>query len=203
MPTRAAELAVILGLFPDLSRDEAATPSKAPQEFKRQIPIGTDDKIDEAGLSIRPIRQAGVVIDHMIPYSEEVLLKALKVRERRDVYRAGTVRSVSRPDNVKGMLIIEDRAFTDDELQIIAAVSPGCRVSTINEGRVVEKIELSLPEKFDGVPGIRCLNPGCISRPEHMEHCPAKLVKAGEKILRCHYCSNVMSASEANSWVQK
>ena len=103
VPTRLVELALSLGLLGD---DFDGEEWKAPREseaFVNSLPIV--QKPRRTDVSIRPIRENGIVIDHVQPFLEEVLVRLLRIRERRDVYRAGTVKSVRRPGTVKGMLM--------------------------------------------------------------------------------------------------
>ena len=122
-------------------------------------------------------------------------MRLLGVRARKDIYRAATVKSLSRPDSIKGMLMIEDRELDDQELRMIAAVSPGCTVNFVTEGKVVRKLLLRLPSRVEGISGMLCTNQGCITRPEHQERVRPIMVRFDEKSARCHYCDNVISSS--------
>ena len=124
VPTRLVEIGLALGLLGGDFEGEVWQEPEVDETFIEERPINTDQP-KRTDVSIRPIRQNGVVIDHLSPYSEDVLVRILRVKERRDIYRAATVKSVSHPDHIKGMLMIEDREFDDDELRAIAAVSPG------------------------------------------------------------------------------
>jgi aspartate carbamoyltransferase regulatory subunit len=134
------------------------------------------------------------VIDHMLPYKEDLLVKLLRVRERKDIYRAATVRALARPGEIKGMLMIEDRQFTDDELRDIAAVSPGCTVNFIEGAKVKRKLRTKLPGRIEGIAGMVCTNKGCISRPEHLESVSPLMIKAPGDKIRCHYCDQLMDS---------
>lgn len=195
VPTRMAELALAMGLIElPVSSQPPSLVSNASDDFIHQLEI--HPKPLREGVSIRPIRDRGVVLDHLKPHTESLLALLLKVRERHDVYRAGTVRSVARPDNVKGILMIENRMLTREEMRLVAAVSPGARVNRIENAQVVEKYELSLPKRIEDIDALLCPNHGCITRPEHQEHVPCIFEKVGEHTLRCHYCDTLVDASE-------
>jgi len=194
VPTRLAELALALDL---LGADFAGKEWKAPtsdEVFFEERTIAS--KPPRTDMSIRPIRDRGVVIDHMLPYAEDLLMRILRVRERRDIYRAATVKSLRRPDSIKGMLMIENRELNDGELRMIAAVSPESTVNMVAEGKVVRKLKMRLPSLIEGIAGILCTNKGCITRPEHQEYVKPLMVRFDEKSVRCHYCDNVMASSQ-------
>ncbi len=192
VPTRLTELALSLGLLGEGFSGECYSEPPLTEGFYEELPVR--DNPPRTDVSIRPIRNNGVVIDHIHPYHEDVIVRMLRVRERHDVYRAGTVRSVKRPGTVKGILMIEDREFTEAELRAIAAVSPGCRVNTIRDARVARKLVLRLPSRVEGIPGMSCPNPGCITRADHQESVAPVMMRAGEESVRCYYCDTTMSS---------
>ena len=104
--------------------------------------------------------------------------------------------SHKQPDRIKGLLMIEDRELDDQEMRLVAAVSPGCRVSIIRDGRVARKFTLALPRRIEGVPDVLCPNTGCITRPEHLERVPPIMVRAGEENVRCYYCDTVIPSRD-------
>jgi aspartate carbamoyltransferase catalytic subunit len=194
VPTRLTELAVSLGLLgADFRGETHATPAHDTGFFEE---AGAASKPPREDMSIRPIRDRGVVIDHMQPYAEDLLVRLLRVRERKDIYRAATVRARARMDSVKGMLMIEDRDLTEKELRLIAAVSPGCTVNLVQEAKVVKKLRMRLPALIEDVAGIRCTNKGCITRAEHLEHVKPIMVRFDEHNVRCHFCDNVIPSSQ-------
>jgi len=192
VPTRLTELALSLGLLGEDFEGQAYEAEAVDPEFMEERPI--TQKPPRQDVSIRPIRDCGVVIDHMVPYKEDLLVRLLKVRERRDIYRAATVRSLARPGEVKGMLMIEDRELTDDELRAIAAVSPGCTVNLVRGAKVKRKLRMKLPGRIEGIAGMVCANKGCISRPEHLESVSPLMTRAPGDTIRCHYCDQLMDS---------
>jgi aspartate carbamoyltransferase catalytic subunit len=194
VPTRLTELALSLGLLGEDFEGEAYQPKEEDDTYIKDLKVVV--KPTRTDFSIRPIRDNGVVVDHVQAYQEEVLIRLLRVRERQDVYRAGTVKSMRRPGAVKGILMIEGRVFSDEELRAIAAVSPGCTVNSIKGGQVVRKVQLNLPARVAGIPQIECPNKGCITHPDHQESVPPVMVRSSEKSVRCAYCDHVMKSAE-------
>jgi aspartate carbamoyltransferase catalytic subunit len=190
VPTRLAELALSLGLIGADFEGEVWASQVVDEGFVEEREI--TQKPPREDVSILPIRDNGVVIDHMRPYAEEVLVRQLRIRERGDVYRAATVMPRNRPGMVKGMLMIEDRTFTEAELRAIAAITPGCTVNFIEAAKVRRKLRLRMPDVISDIPGMVCLNRGCITRPEHLEAVPPVMLAAGEGRVRCRYCDHLM-----------
>jgi aspartate carbamoyltransferase len=195
VPTRLVELALSLGLLGEDFDGEPWKPSKEDDNFIEELEF-TPKKPTRTDFSIRPIRDNGIVIDHVQAYQEEMLVRLLRVREKRNVYRAGTVKSMGRPGAVKGMLMIEDREFTEDEMRAVAAVSPGCTVNTIKGGEVVRKVQLKLPARVSGIPLMACPNKGCITHEAHQESVAPVMVRSGKNRVCCDYCDHLMLSAE-------
>jgi aspartate carbamoyltransferase regulatory subunit len=194
VPTRLTELALALGLIGEDFSGSSFSITPSDDVFIEELPIKNNPV--RTDVSIRPIRDRGVVIDHAAPYMEEILMQVLKIKERRDIYRAATVKSLRRPAYVKGMLMIENRRFTNEELKIIASVSPGCTVNEVENGSVVKKLKLRLPAQIMELPALMCTNKGCISRPEYLESVSPKMVKVTENTVRCHFCDQIMDTTQ-------
>lgn len=78
----------------------------------------------------------------------------------------------------------------DDDYDInfnnLAYIDPDITVSIIREGKVVEKVELSQPEKVVNIQ--YCINPRCItSVEEHLDHV-FLLTDSKKGSYRCQYC---------------
>jgi aspartate carbamoyltransferase catalytic subunit len=194
VPTRLVEIALALGLLGDDFSGEAWQEPEVDEAFIEEQPI-IRDQPKRTDVSIRPIRHNGVVIDHLAPYLEDVLVRILRVKERRDIYRAATVKSVSHPEHVKGMLMIEDREFNDEELRAIAAVSPGCTVNIVKESQVEKKVRLRLPARIYGLHQISCPNNGCITRAEHEESVAPIMMRVTRDSVRCYFCDQLMPSA--------
>ncbi len=194
VPTRLVELALSLGLLGSDYNGERWKEAGEEAEFIEDLPVVVKPVRTE--FSIRPIRDYGVVIDHVKAYQEELLIRLLQVRERRDIYRAGTVKSIRRPDAVKGILMIEGRELTEDEMRSVAAISPGCRINIIKSGQVVRKMQLRLPCRMTGIPQISCPNSLCITHVSHNESVEPMMIKRGENTVSCAYCDHLMDSAE-------
>ncbi len=85
VPTRMAELALAMGLVELPVSGKPPFSAAEENDFIRKLEIHA--KPPREGVSIRPIRVRGVVLDHLQPHTESLLALLLKVRERRRLYR--------------------------------------------------------------------------------------------------------------------
>ena len=121
----------------------------------------------EGKLEVRAIEN-GTVIDH-IP--SDCLFKIIK--------RMGS----------KAIIKINDRFCKQDELNRIAIVAPMAKVNIIENFRVTEKRNVTIPETVRGF--VRCVNPKCITNNEPVET-SFTVIREGEQIaLRCKYCEKI------------
>ncbi|MBN1544446.1 aspartate carbamoyltransferase [Candidatus Woesearchaeota archaeon] len=198
VPTRLVELALSLGLAgSDFDGDVFVQRGRSGAFYTERTPGG---RKETGPYDIRPIMN-GTVIDHVEndPYAVARLAQLLKLRESGNIYRLGVVEPRDRPDVIKGVLMIRDRYLSDDEVRLVATISPGATVNDIRERNVVRKRDLVLPEVIDGLPNMRCTNAGCITRPEHQEYVASKAVKVGEgrtNLVNCCYCGNLMESQD-------
>jgi len=195
VPTRFVELALALGLLGDDFKGESWKECKEDDNFTKELEVVIKPKRKD--FSIRPIRDHGVVIDHLKPYMEEILIRLLRVRENHDIYRGGTVKTSKTPSQErKGMLMIEGRDFSINELRAIAAVSPGCRVNLIEGGQVSKKLQLTLPAKITNIPQMSCPNKGCITHIQHKESVSPAMVRSSQDLVSCDYCDHLMESRD-------
>lgn len=85
----------------------------------------------------------------------------------------------------KGIIKVENRFFTDEEISRLSVVSPNVVLSVIKNYEVVEKKTVITPDELKGI--VACNNPKCITNNEPM----ATLFHVVDKekgILKCHYC---------------
>jgi aspartate carbamoyltransferase regulatory subunit len=206
VPTRLA----LLRLLTDDSFEDFHGEEWEPPAFLDQDGIGiertvSDDAPPSADLSIRPIRERGVAIDHLPPGLEQEVLQILNIRPG-EVYRVGTVRSHKDPSRVKGLVLIENQEVTETQMRLIQAAvgwqsSPRSPVTVnfIEDGKVVRKIDLVMPSVIESS-GV-CPNivrhkdgspkGGCISRPEFYQHVTPRFIHEGAGKFRCYYCDHV------------
>jgi len=196
VPTRFVEMALSLGFIGSDFSGEIFRPKDISDLFYEER--NPNEVHKKKNLDIRPIDN-GTVIDHIEndPYMIDRIAELLQVREKRNIYRSGVVVPRMRPDVSKGVLMIQDRYLTDDEVRMIATMAPGSTVNDIQGKDVVRKRNLYLPDVIEGLPGMQCNNHGCITRPEHNEHVQPRAVRVGAEgstKVKCYYCNNLMDS---------
>ena len=82
--------------------------------------------------------------------------------------------------------IIKIDADISVNLDVIGFVDPDATVNIIRDGKLVEKLSISMPETLTNV--IKCKNPRCITTTEQELDHVFKLTDSKNKIYRCLYC---------------
>jgi aspartate carbamoyltransferase catalytic subunit len=199
VPTRLTEMALSLGLLGEDFPGELYSPPAVDPTFFHEREV-RGQREERGPLDIRPI-ETGTVVDHVenTPYVIEKIARLLKLSERGDIFRMGVVEARKRPGTRKGVLMVQGRFLTDEELRLIAAVAPGATVNDIRDRRVSRKRDLYLPAEVKGLPGMSCTNHRCITRPEYHEHVPPVAARVGgstSAAVKCVYCNNLMESQE-------
>lgn len=125
----------------------------------------------------------GLVIDHITAGKGMTLYKLLKLDEL-DCSVALIKNAASRKMGKKDIIKIDFDYDLDTD--ILGYVDPGVTVDIIRDGILVEKKQIDLPERLNGV--IRCKNPRCISSTEQELPQIFKLTDREHRVYRCLYC---------------
>lgn len=127
--------------------------------------------------------QKGVVIDHIKAGSSMDIYHYLRLDEL-DCSVAIIKNAKSAKMGRKDIIKIEE--LTDINLDVLGFIDNNITVNIIENGRIVEKKKLTLPEQVRGV--IRCKNPRCITAVEtDVEHI-FRLADRERHLYRCIYC---------------
>lgn len=84
--------------------------------------------------------------------------------------------------------IIKIGKVIDLDFDILGYIDPGITVNIINDGKLVKREHLSLPEKVSNI--IKCRNPRCITTVEQELTHEFFLSDREKKIYRCVYCES-------------
>ena len=84
--------------------------------------------------------------------------------------------------------IIKISGLIDIDFHILGFIDPGVTVNVINDGKVVKREKIALPEKITGV--LKCKNPRCITSTEQELTQMFKLTDREKKVYRCMYCES-------------
>ena len=129
----------------------------------------------------------GTVIDH-IP--ADALFKVIQILGLSHLSNQMTfgVNLNSQRLGKKGIIKIADKFFKAEEINRIAMVAPHAKLNIIRNFKVVEKLEVRLPEHITGI--VRCVNPKGITNNNPVT--PKFEVLSDSPVsLRCHYCERI------------
>ncbi len=126
----------------------------------------------------------GTVIDH-IPTTKTFQVVSLLGLDKE--YKEGTItiglNFASNKVGHKGIIKVENRFFTDEEISRLSVVAPNVVLNIIKDYEVVEKKAVQIPAHLHGL--VKCTNPKCITNNEPMQ---TVFHVIGDDTVKCHYC---------------
>ena len=127
----------------------------------------------------------GIVLDHITAGRGIEIYQILKLHEL-----DCTVAMIENAESVKlgRKDIIKVGKVIDLNFDVLGFIDPGITVNIINDGKLVKREHLKLPERIRDV--IRCKNPRCITSTEQELTHEFRLTDPARKIYRCIYCEN-------------
>lgn len=131
----------------------------------------------------------GTVIDHIQSDLTFRLLKLLDLKEWKNVVSV-SFNLKSEKLGKKGLIKIENKELTKNQLEKIAIIAPSCTVNLISDYKVANKYKLEIPEIIHGV--IKCSNPNCITNHEPSALTRFKKLKESPIVIHCTYCEKEM-----------
>ena len=136
----------------------------------------------------------GTVIDHIRGGYALDVIKILGITGKEKHVITIAINVPSKRFGVKDIVKIEGRAINTQEVNRIALVAPHASINIVRNFRVVEKVEVKLPELIEGI--VKCVNPCCISNSD--EPVVSKFYVKNEEpiILKCHYCGVVLEQTD-------
>ncbi|HEX3026818.1 MAG TPA: aspartate carbamoyltransferase regulatory subunit [Clostridia bacterium] len=133
-------------------------------------------------LSIKQIDR-GLVIDHIEKGFGEQILKQLNLNSE---FTVALLRNVpSRKSGKKDIIKIDNISIDDVDLNVLGLIDPGVTINVISDGKLAEKIKLTLPDKVIGI--FKCNNPRCVTTAEQVET-TFYLSDEATREYRCEYC---------------
>jgi aspartate carbamoyltransferase regulatory subunit len=147
----------------------------------------------EEELKVSKIKD-GTVIDHIRGGFALDVIKILGVtgKEKRVITIAINV--PSKHLGVKDIVKIEGRALNTQEVNRIALVAPHASINIVRNYKVLEKVDVKLPDAILGI--VKCVNPCCISNSD--EPAISKFYVRSEEplTLKCHYCGIILEQAD-------
>ncbi len=123
----------------------------------------------------------GTVIDHIPSNKTYQVAQLLGLHQLETPVTIG-YNFLSKKLGKKGIIKVEDKFFTDEEISRLSVVAPNIVLNIIHDFEVVEKKTVTTPEVIRGI--VRCNNPKCITNNEPMN----TLFHVANGMLTCHYC---------------
>jgi len=134
----------------------------------------------------------GTVIDHLPANRLFDVINILQLQYCKNNITFGTNLDSKRMGQ-KAIIKVSNRFFKDNEIDKIALIAPMAKLNTIQDYKVVEKREVSIPSEIVGI--ARCVNPKCITNNEKITTRFSVISKAPIE-LRCHYCEKITSENQ-------
>ena len=125
----------------------------------------------------------GIVLDHIRAGRSMEIYKYLHLDELE--YSVAIIKNVKSNAMGRKDIIKIDEDITID-LDVLGYIDPGITVNIIEDGRIVEKKHLELPQRLVNV--IRCKNPRCITSTEPGLDQIFRLADRERQVYRCIYC---------------
>lgn len=102
------------------------------------------------------------------------------------------INASSRKLGKKDLIKIENKI--DLSLDMLGFMDPNITVNIIEDEKIVEKINLSLPKKIQGV--IECKNPRCVTSIEKNITHSFILINEEKGTYKCEYCDHLYSRED-------
>ncbi len=128
--------------------------------------------------------QNGTVIDHIPSDKTYQVVQLLRLQDMQTPVTIG-YNLLSKKLGKKGIIKIEDKFFTDEEISRLSVVAPNIVLNIIHDFEVVDKKKASLPNILHNI--VKCNNPKCICNNEPMPTI-FHVVNKEQGLMKCHYC---------------
>lgn len=132
--------------------------------------------------------ERGIVIDHITAGTGNRILDYLKIDTKKNTI-AFIMNATSKKHGRKDLIKIEN--VTDVDLTVLGLLDPNATVNSIENGKIVKKINLELPKTVTNV--IKCKNPRCVTSVERNAPHIFHLMDAQTREYRCEYCDEIVS----------
>ena len=134
----------------------------------------------------------GTVIDHIPSEKTYEVANLLRLQDLKAIVTIG-YNYISKKMGHKGIIKIENKFFTNEEISRLSVVAPNVVLNVIKNYEVVEKKTVETPDELRGI--VRCNNPKCITNNEPMQTI-FHVTDKEQGIIRCHYCDKEQNISE-------
>lgn len=137
--------------------------------------------------------ESGTVIDHIPSEKTYQVANLLGLQDLTTTVTIG-YNYISKKIGRKGIIKVEKKFFTDEEISRLSVVAPNVVLSIIKDYEVVEKKTVETPNELRGI--VKCNNPQCITNNEPMETV-FNVIDKDKGVLKCHYCDKEQELNKA------
>jgi aspartate carbamoyltransferase regulatory subunit len=134
-----------------------------------------------------PAIKDGSVIDHIPSRETFRIMRILNPQEFIHPISV-TLNLDSKKIGKKGVIKIDNRFLTKDEVDKIAILAPNASVSIIKNYKIEKKIHVKIPKEIIGI--LNCSNPMCVTNKEDVVT-KFKVIREDPLELKCQYCERV------------
>jgi len=93
----------------------------------------------------------------------------------------------------KGILKIEGKLLTQEEVNKISLIAPDATVNIIKGSEVVKKFKVAIPDSIEEF--LKCFNPNCVSNHQNIQS-RFHVINKNPIRIRCHYCERHMGEDD-------
>lgn len=134
----------------------------------------------------------GTVIDHIPSEKTYEVANILGLQNLDTIVTIG-YNYLSKKIGRKGIIKIENKFFSDEEISRLSVVAPNVVLNIIKNYEVVEKKTVETPDELRGI--VKCNNPKCITNNEPMQTI-FNVISKEKGIIRCRYCDKEQDISK-------
>ena len=149
------------------------------------------EKPSREQMNVAAIRN-GTVIDHIQNEATFKVAEILRLTRNEQTVLVG-MNLPSGKVGKKGIIKVEERELTPQEVNTIALIAPEATLNIIQDYRVAGKRRVELPRRVEGI--VRCFNPSCITNRQSVTT-RFDVVDSSPVSLRCVYCERLMSGTD-------
>ena len=139
-----------------------------------------------------PAIKDGSVIDHIPSRDTFRIMRILDPQEFTHPITV-TLNLESKKIGKKGVIKIDNRFLTENEVNKIAILAPSATVSIIKNYEIKQKITVKIPKELVGI--INCSNPMCVTNTEKVDT-KFKVIRDDPMEVKCLYCERVYGKDE-------
>ena len=134
----------------------------------------------------------GTVIDQIASRSTFKVANILNIQGIDQVVLIGYNLS-SKKLGSKGIIKIEGKLLTQEEVNKISLIAPDATVNIIKDSEVVEKFKVAIPDSIEEF--LKCFNPNCVSNHQNVQS-KFHVINKNPIRIRCHYCERHMGEDD-------